>query len=51
MNCSEVIANILKAEGIEILTCFPHNDIIDSAAALGIHTDKWFCKASRGWYE
>ena len=36
MNCSEVIANILKAEGTEILTCFPHNDIIDSAAALGI---------------
>ncbi len=36
MKGSEVIAKILKAEGVEILTCFPHSSVIDSAAALGI---------------
>lgn len=36
MKGSEVIAKILKAEGVEMLTCYPHSSVIDSAAALGI---------------
>ena len=32
----DVIANILKLEGVEWLTCFRHNLIIESAAAIGI---------------
>ena len=32
----DIIAAILKAEGVESLTCFPHSEIIDGAAALGI---------------
>jgi acetolactate synthase-1/2/3 large subunit len=33
---SDVIARILQAEGVEALACFPHSEIIDSAAAVGI---------------
>lgn len=33
---SEAIARILQAEGVEYLTCFPYNEIIDPAAALGV---------------
>jgi thiamine pyrophosphate-dependent acetolactate synthase large subunit-like protein len=32
----EVIARVLQAQGIEFLTCFPLNQIIDAAAALQI---------------
>lgn len=31
-----VVANILKAEGVEHLVCFPANPLIDTAAAAGI---------------
>ncbi|MBB3149171.1 acetolactate synthase-1/2/3 large subunit [Phyllobacterium trifolii] len=36
MNGADVIAEILKREGVEYLTCFPHSEIIDSASAVGI---------------
>ena len=36
MNGADLIANILKKEGVEYLPAFPHSDIIDSAAKLGI---------------
>ncbi len=36
MNGADLIACILKKEGIEILPCFPHSDIIDAAAKIGI---------------
>lgn len=36
MNGADLIANILKKEGIEILPCFPHSDIIDAGAKIGI---------------
>jgi len=36
MNNARVIAEILKAEGVEFVTCFPHSEIIDAAAAVGI---------------
>jgi thiamine pyrophosphate-dependent acetolactate synthase large subunit-like protein len=36
MNGADVIADILKREGVEYLTCFPHSEIIDSASAVGI---------------
>lgn len=32
----DVIANILKAEGVEHISCFPHSEIIDAAASVGI---------------
>ena len=32
----DVIANILKAEGVEYVSCFPHSEIIDAAASAGI---------------
>ena len=38
MNGTEFIAKILKAEGIENLTCFPSNPLIDAAAKEGIRT-------------
>ena len=38
MNGNEYIAKILKAEGIEALTCFPTNPIIESAAKEEIRT-------------
>lgn len=36
MNGADLIAEILKREGIEILTAFPHSDLIDSCAKAGI---------------
>ena len=36
MNGADVIAHILKKEGVEILPAFPHSDLIDSAAKVGI---------------
>lgn len=39
------IARILQKEGTEILTCFPHNEIIDTVADLG--TRPIMCRAER----
>ena len=36
MKGRDAIARILKEEGVEWITCFPHNLIIESAAAIGI---------------
>ena len=36
MNGADLIAHILRKEGIEHLPAFPHADIIDSAAKVGI---------------
>jgi len=36
MNGADLIAHILKLEGIEYIPAFPHSDIIDSGAKLGI---------------
>ncbi len=36
MNGADLIANILKKEGVEYIPAFPHSDIIDSAAKIGI---------------
>jgi thiamine pyrophosphate-dependent acetolactate synthase large subunit-like protein len=36
MKCTEAIARVLQAEGVEFMTCFPLNPIIDAAAALNI---------------
>ncbi len=36
MNAADLIAKILKKEGVEILPAFPHSDIIDAAARAGI---------------
>ena len=38
MNGTEFIAKILQAEGIENLTCFPSNPLIEAAAKEGIRT-------------
>ena len=38
MKGSEIIANVLKAEGVEFLTCFPHSSVIDSGAGVGIRS-------------
>ena len=38
MNGVEYIAKILKAEGIETVTCFPSNRLIEAAAKEGIRT-------------
>ena len=32
----DAIATILKAEGVEYISCFPHSEIIDAAASVGI---------------
>ena len=36
MKCADLIAQILAKEGIDCLPCFPHSEIIDSAAKIGI---------------
>src|SRR5438876_9867173 len=36
MNAAAAIANILKAEGVEYLFCFPVNALIDECARIGI---------------
>ena len=38
MNGTEYIAKILKAEGIETVTCFPSNRLIEATAKEGIRT-------------
>ena len=38
MNGADVIAEILKREGTDFLSCYPRNSIIESAAALDIRT-------------
>jgi len=36
MQGRDAIAKVLKAEGVEYLTCFPNNSIIEGVAAVGI---------------
>ena len=36
MNGADLIAHILKLEGVEILPAFPHSDLIEAAAKVGI---------------
>ena len=36
MNGAEVIADILKREGTEFLSCYPRNPLIEASAALDI---------------
>src|SRR3982750_1701457 len=36
MNGAQVVAEILKREGTEFLSCYPRNTIIEPCAALGI---------------
>ena len=36
MNGADLIAEILKKEGVEFIPAFPHSDILDSAARIGI---------------
>ena len=38
MKGETAIARILKAEGVEFITCFPYNTLIDAAAEEGIRT-------------
>ena len=38
MNGAEVIAEILKREGTEFLSCYPRNPVIDACAKLDIRT-------------
>ena len=36
MKGTDAIAKVLKAEGVELFTCFPMNQIIDAVAAVDI---------------
>ena len=36
MNCADLIASILRKEGIEIMPAFPYSDLIEAAARQGI---------------
>ncbi len=45
MRGAAAIARILQQEGIELLTCFPHNEIIDTMADLG--TRPIMCRTER----
>ena len=38
MKVNRAIAEILKAEGVEILFCYPRNEVIEGAASVGIRT-------------
>lgn len=38
MKGETAVARILKAEGVEFITCFPYNTLIDAAAEEGIRT-------------
>ncbi len=38
MNVNEAVARILKLEGVEWISCFPSNNLIESAAMEGIRT-------------
>ena len=36
MKAVDAVARILKLEGVEYISCFPHNELIDAAANVGI---------------
>ncbi len=36
MNSADLIAHILTQEGVEMIPAFPHSDIIEAAAKLGL---------------
>ena len=36
MNGADVVAEVLKKEGVDLITCFPQSEIIDTVAAQGI---------------
>ncbi len=36
MNGKEAIARVLKTEGVEFVTCFPYNPVLDAVAAESI---------------
>ena len=36
MNGADLIAAILQREGVEVLPAFPHSDLIEAAAKIGI---------------
>ena len=36
MNGADLILQILKREGVEILPAFPHSDLIEAAAKIGV---------------
>ena len=36
MNGADLIASILQKEGVEVVPAFPHSDIIDAGAKIGI---------------
>lgn len=36
MNGADLIAAVLKREGVEVLPCFPHSDLIEACAKVGI---------------
>ena len=38
MNVNDAVARILKTEGVEWVSCFPSNNLIESVAAEGIRT-------------
>ena len=38
MNVNDAVARILKTEGVEWISCFPSNNLIESVAAEGIRT-------------
>ena len=38
MNVTEAVARILKLEGVEWISCFPSNNLIEAVAAEGIRT-------------
>lgn len=38
MNAADLIANILKQEGVEFLAVYPHNELIEACAKLGIRS-------------
>ena len=38
MNVLETVAGILKAEGVEWISCFPSNELIEAVASEGIRT-------------
>ena len=45
----DVIAKVLETEGVEYLACFPHSEIIDSCAALGIRPLERPRRSRRCW--
>ena len=36
MNGADLITEILKREGVKILPAFPHSDLIEAAAKIGV---------------